>query len=353
MRKQIAFIALAALGIFAIAELVQGADTAPGLYGRLHRFHRYFHSPNTGAEIDTTGSAKIRSFETFRDDTTGHGTAWTVNELADGHWTWYVDNHPTELVDVYWDSAGVVVKMEEDYKISGRTAGDSTIAASTCFLAAVVPSAALIDDACTAAKVCDTDDFIMDDLSLTGKLVTEEIQCVTTRVECKADFRADYIDTDSIAATGDVLKVIATRRLDFAADTLKAASGDAVVCVGVWDFAELHVTQPATFDDILVVEGAIGVNAPFAYDTCMVGTTALPQPSATWTEGKSCALIGDKVAVFWDGDPPTYTAGITVIPYTVGATCVGNGTITFEVSVDAKNKNAGDLDIWYVVYHRP
>lgn len=123
-----------------------------GLNNRTNRIVLFLYS-QYGALVDTVGTAKVRSYSTQYADTTGNGLKWTATASLDGSACWYRDNWETDIVDVYWDSAGTLTLMHENYMIPGRTLGDSMVTDSLVLGPSVVRSASIVNGAVTTAKI--------------------------------------------------------------------------------------------------------------------------------------------------------------------------------------------------------
>lgn len=131
------------------------AYAGSGLNNRTHRLVLFLYS-QYGTVVDTTGEAEewVRSYSSQYDaDTTGHSLEWTVSSTLDGVACWYRDDWETDIVDIYWDSAGTIVKLYNDYLVSGRTLGDSMVVDSLVLGPNVVRRASIVDDAVNEDKI--------------------------------------------------------------------------------------------------------------------------------------------------------------------------------------------------------
>lgn len=121
---------------------------------------RFYHPISDALITNADGDEKVRVYPEAEADTTGVGSDMTRGvSVADTFW--YVTNlgdgeGRRDDYDVYWDSAGVVVRLLREGVELGSVVADSSITSPDCFFADVVENAAMADDA------IDTDELVDD-----------------------------------------------------------------------------------------------------------------------------------------------------------------------------------------------
>jgi hypothetical protein len=183
----------------------QAAGVGSGLYARDNRTYLYLYSPS-GVRIDTTGAAKVRIYSTQYADTTGHGTALVPGQLSDNTWVWYEDFVPTEVYDVWWDSAGTVRRVSCNLLIWSTTLADSMVMDSLSLGPNVVRTASIIDAAITEPKLKCANAPSDEDI-LTYELTGTELQWHTPGelgLPLGSDLADSVIAIVNRAAAGDV-----------------------------------------------------------------------------------------------------------------------------------------------------